>query len=229
MFLRIVLFLFLCLQLTAVRAQLVMQGRITDAADGKPMGNVNIENIHTRLGTVSDSNGLFSLTVAKGQLIEFRKIGYKIARVRLSQGNLPPYFRIVMEKGAVELPEFELRDRHRDYKSDSVRYYELYKRELEFPTLTGLDVIRHPFSALSKRNRRIWAFQKEYTMWEQQKFVDYSFNDKLITNITGLTGDSLQAYKRRYRPGYEMLRNMSEYDYYFYIKQTAAQFRNERR
>lgn len=226
--LRIVLLLLsTCLSLMA-RAQIVMQGRVTDIADGKPVANVNIENIYTRLGTVTDSSGKFSLTVARGELIEFRKIGYKIARVRIPQGNVPPYFKIIMEKGAVELPEFTVRDKYRDYKTDSVRYYETYKRELEFPALTGLDVIRHPFSALSKRNRRIWAFQKEYDTWEKQKFIDYTFNEKLITHITGLQGDSLQEYRLRYRPTYEMLRNFSDYDYYLYIKQSAEHFRNRR-
>lgn len=228
MSLRIALILFLITCSLGAGAQIVMRGQVTDMADGKPMGNINIENIHTRLGTVSDSQGRFTLTVGKDELVEFRKIGYRIARIRIPKGDVPPYFRVIMEKGAIELPEFTVRDRYRDYKTDSVRYYETYKRELEFPALTGLDVIRHPFSALSKRNRRIWAFQKEYATWEKQKFIDYSFNERLITQLTGLKGDSLNEYRLRYRPTYEMLRSLSDYDYYLYIKQSAEHFRGKR-
>lgn len=208
-----------------LRAQFPVSGVLTDAGDGKALPNVSIENVHTQLGTTSDSAGQFSLTVNKGQLVEFRKLGYKTTRVRIPEGAVPPFFRIMMEKGAIELQEVLVRDRFRDYKTDSLRYRELYKRQLDFPELTGLQAIQHPFSALSKKNRQIWAFQKEYSAFEQMKYVDYTFNERLIKSLTDLSGDSVNRYRMAYKPSYIMLRNMSEYDFYNYIKRTVARFR----
>jgi hypothetical protein len=222
------LLLLFCLLAFTGFGQIVMKGTVTDAADGKRLANISVENIYSRLGTFTDTGGNFTITVDRGQLVEFRKLGYKTTRVRIPQGSVPPYFRVIMEKGAFELAEVLVRDRYRDYKTDSLRYREIYKRELEFPELTGLDVIRHPFSALSKTNRRIWAFQKEYNAFEQLKFVDYTFNDRLITNLTGLKGELLQEYRTRYRPSYEMLRAMTEYQFYDYIKRTAKEFAADR-
>ncbi|HRO42544.1 MAG TPA: carboxypeptidase-like regulatory domain-containing protein [Flavipsychrobacter sp.] len=204
-------------------------GEIIDGNTRQAVGNVNILNIYTEVGTVSDEVGRFSIIVAKGQLLEFRKVGYKTLRIRIPEGQIPPYFKVIMQQGPVELPQFDLHAQSKDWKRDSTRYYELYKGAIEFEKLDGLDVIRHPFSALSKRNRQIWAFQKEYNFWEQQKFIDYTFNERLVTNLSGLSGDSLQVYMKRYRPSYEFLRSMNEYAFYSYIKESTEFFRTGRR
>jgi hypothetical protein len=205
-------------------------GDVIDIADRKAIHDVAIHNIHTDITVGSDAEGKFSIVAARGHLLEFRKLGYKTLRVRIPAGSVPPYFKIVMEKGPVELPQFDMQDsRTRNYKKDSLTYYELYKHVLEFPKLTGLDVIRHPFSALSKKNRQIWAFQEEYTWFEQQKYIDYTFNEKLIKDITGLSGDSLQLYMKRFRPTYEQLRATNEYGFYLYIKETGEIYRTGRR
>ena len=130
-----------------------------------------------------------------------------------------------MEKAPVELAAVEVNGIPRDYKSDSLRYYQLYKEALEFPQLSGLDVIRHPFSAMSKRNRQIWAFQAHYIWYQQQKYIDFAFNEKVVASVTGLRGDSAQTYIQMFRPTYEQLRSMNEYAFYNYIKRTVTAYR----
>jgi hypothetical protein len=203
-------------------------GEIIDGSANMGLEHVHIVNVHSKATAETDDKGRFRIFADKGQLLEFRKMGYKTLRIRLPQGSFPPYFKLVMQKGPVELPSFELVDHTKDYKKDSLRYREIYKHALEFPELTGLDVIRHPFSALSKKNRQIWAFQKEYALFEQQKFIDYAFNEKVVTNLTGLKGDSLNTYLRVYRPGYEQLRSMNDYTFYSYIKETVRTYRTGR-
>jgi hypothetical protein len=215
-------FLFIMLYTRAAYGQNI-HGQVVEDSAKTPMSNVAVVNIHTGQGVMTDLNGNFDLTAEKGQLIEFKRLGYKVARVRVP-GIIPPFFKIVMSKGAIELPEYVVNGIANDYVADSLRYRELYARELDLPEMSGLDMIQHPFSALSKRNREIWAFQKTYQYHQREKYIDYRFNDKLITQITGLKGDVLAAYKARYRPSYEQLRSMSEYSYYSYIKKTAAGF-----
>lgn len=203
----------------------VMQGQIFDAVTGKPLEDVTVLNIHTESGTVANNTGTFSINAANGQLIEFRKVGYKIIRVRIPNGKLPPYFKVGMEKGAVQLPTIEVNGVAKDYKSDSERYYALYKQALDFPEMSTAQMMRSPFSALSKRNRQIWEFQKEFEWFQQQKFIDYAFNEKLIEKITGLHGDSAMAYIKIFRPTYDQLKSMNEYAYYTYIKRTVIMYR----
>ena len=223
--LRIVLLLLLG---TASARAITIRGEVLESVNRTVISNVNIQNIHVSTGTVSDIDGKFSIEAEKGQLIEFRKIGYKTVRLRIPEGIVPEYFRITMEMSTFELPEFELTKKNQNYKRDSVEYRELYKSSLEFQKLSAVESIRHPFSALSKRNRQIWAFQEEYNRFEQQKYVDYTFSETLVKNLTGLQGDSAQTYLRLYRPSYDMLRSISEYEFYRYVKQTVANFRRRR-
>jgi len=212
----------LCLICSVASAQKIT-GVIADMQTGLPLGDVAIRNVNTGTGINTDSLGRFSINVAADQLIEFYKAGYKMEKVRVPIGILPPFFKIFLEKAPVELPEYLVRAR--DWKQDSLRMHDIYKHELEFPKMSFADMINHPFSAMSKKNRQIWAFQDEYAMMEQQKFVDYTFNETLVNNITGLSGDSVKAYIRMYRPSYDQVRNMSTYDFYNYINRTVGMFR----
>jgi len=215
--------LLLCMVQSFALAQTI-QGQITDVNGGKPMANVKVQNMYTQEAVLSDADGKFSIEITKGQLVSFAQEGYKMLRVRIPQGNLPAFFKVVMERLKVH-EEPAIAYGEEAYKADSAKYYSLYKKELEFQEITGLDVIRHPFSAMSKHNQQVWAFQKEYQFYQRQKYIDFLFNDQQITKVTGLKGDSLQVYKQIFRPTYEQLRAMGEYGFYSYIKRTATAYR----
>jgi len=200
---------------------------VSDRFSYEMLADVAIVNIFTNENVTTDSHGQFMIEVKNGELLELRKSGYKVLRVRIPQGYIPSYFKLMMVQRMADIPE-GTPYYFRDYKKDSIRYHDLYKTYLEFPQLTGLDVIRHPFSAMSKSNRQIWAFQKEYNLFEQEKFIDYTFTEKLVTALTGLVGDSASSYLRIYRPSYEQLRSMSEYTFYSYVKNSVEAYRGRR-
>jgi len=215
---RLLLIIFLMIGTSICLNAQVLSGILLNAEGALP--EVLVQNIHTGQEVMSDASGKFSINGTAGQLLEFHKMGYQTARVRIGAGN-PPFYRIMLEPGVQELDEVEVRNHYQDFKHDSLRYHDLFKKELEFPKMSTLQAIQSPFSAMSKKNRQIWAFQKEYAWFEEQKYVDYNFNEKIVSNLTGLKGDSAQSYIRRYRPSYEMIRGMKEYELYSYIKHTV--------
>ena len=222
---KVALLLLLLLFIVTDTQAATITGVVAEVASGRPLSNVIVQNVHTDAAMTTDGDGKFTISVAPGQLIEFRKIGYRTARLRISSTITAPYYRILLQTGVQELDEIEVRNHFKDFKHDSMSYYALFKKELEFPKLTGIDAIYHPFSALSKKNRMIWHFQEEYVWLEHQKFVDYAFNERLVAQLTGLKGDSAVQYMRRYRPSYEMVRAMPEYDFFSYVKQTVEAWR----
>jgi len=199
-------------------------GEVVDMDSKASLKDVNIENVYTGLGVLSDANGKFAVIASKGQLLQFSKEGYKTVKVRVPEGDVPSYFKIIIQKGVKQLPADDLLAKN-DYRSDSIYYHNLYKHELDFPKETGLDMIEHPFSALSKKNQETWAFQKDYTENQKQKYVDFTFTPELVSSLTGLTGDSVQFYIRRYKPTYDQLKNMGEYNLFNYIKHTVQRYR----
>lgn len=203
-----------------------IRGEVLDMDGKRPIPGVTIENVHTSLEITTGAEGAFLIAAAGGHLLEFKKAGYKTARVRIPQGYIPPFFRIIMSKGITEINDMSIASNRYNYRQDSLRYYELYKNELSLHRMSTLEVISHPFSAMSKRSREIWAFQDTYAEFEKEKYVDRTFNPAVVTKFTGLNGDSLQAYMRRFRPTYEQLRSMNDYAFFNYIKVTVHSYRS---
>jgi hypothetical protein len=199
-----------------------IEGQVIEMPGFVAVPGVNIRNIATGEGRSTDKEGKFTIAALAGQLVEFSKEGYKTYRFRLPAGKLPPYFRIGLERAPIITPAAKTVMTYRD---DSLRYYALYRKELSFPRFSALDVIQHPFSAMSKYNRQVWNFQENYAMLEREKYISYTFNKALVADLTGLQGDSLINYMDLFRPGYEQLRSMNEYTYYSYIKQTVSAYR----
>jgi hypothetical protein len=223
----ILTFLLLLLTVSIGDAQTIT-GVVADAAGGATIGDVAVQNIHTDAGITTDARGSFTIAAKPGELVEFRKLGYKTARLRIVSAAVP-FYRIILEPGAQELEEISVRNQFRDFKHDSMRFRELFKKQLEYPVLTGWRAIQSPFTAMGKTNQQMISFQREYEWLERQKFVDYHFNEKLIANLTGLKGDSVVRYMSQYRPSYEMIRSMHEYDYFIYVKRTVAIWRQRQR
>jgi hypothetical protein len=207
-----------------VHAQTIT-GEVTDVAGNTPMQDVSVQNIYTGAYIASGTDGKFFIAAEKGQLLEFKKIGYKTVHVRIPDGYVPSYFKIIMQKG-VETPQYAKGDKKKyDYIDDSLRFHDIYQHELDFPRLSAVQKIEHPFSALAKQNREIWDFQDDYAEVQKQKYIDYTFNPDIVTKLTGLQGDSLTMYMKRFRPTYEQLRAMNQYNFYNFIKRTVARYR----
>ena len=222
---------FLCILIFVCRCSFVtgqtIKGEVRDMDDKNIVTGVSVENIYTSERITTDEKGAFSIAATSGQLLEFRKAGFKLVRVRIPNGFIPSYFMILISKGLQEIKDMDVaRSTRYDFKSDSIRYHDIYAHELDFPKLSGIDMIASPFSALSSKNREIWRFQDEYDAYEKEKYVDRTFTESLVTKFTGLKGDSLHYYMRRYRPTYDQIRNMNDYTFYNFIKTTVHQYRN---
>lgn len=208
-----------------LRAQQI-KGVVQDRDAKTPLIAVQLVNIHNNTTSFSDSDGNFAITAAKGELIELRCAGYKTTRFRLSQGYVPPFFKIYLDKLVLLNTDRYASSNLSPYQIDSITTRKLYSSALDYPRMTPMQQIESPFSAMSKNNRMKWAFQDSYAQFEREKFVDYTFNENLVKQLTGLEGTDLQNYMKRYRPSYDALRNMSLYDYYNYIRETAKRFIN---
>lgn len=198
------------------------------AAGGGTLGDVQIKNIHTNQEIVTGADGSFHINASIGQLVEFRRPGYQTGRIRVVSADVK-FYNMALETIIHELPGVAVRSFHSDFQNDSIKYHTLYKKQLNTDPVTGWRAVQSPFTAFSKDNRNLIRFKQEFEFLEHQKYVDYTFNDRLITRLTGLTGDSLKSYARQFRPSYEALRGMKEYDLFRYIKQTGALWRQRQK
>src|SRR5690606_18471854 len=120
-------FLYIFLFLSVPLYSAIIKGGVSDMHSKTSMKDVLIENIRTGSSMITGEDGLFSIAAEADDLIEFRKTGYKIARVRIPKGTIPGYFKILMQTAPIELPEYELQGWYKDFVKDSLKYHELYK------------------------------------------------------------------------------------------------------
>ncbi|TXI81038.1 MAG: hypothetical protein E6Q39_01865 [Crocinitomicaceae bacterium] len=201
-----------------VTAQTLIKGEIKDFGNNQPLDNVNVRNIYSMTGMTTLQDGLFGIKIKKGELVEFSKLGYQTLRIRISNEAEPSYYKLVMKKAPIELREVDIRGKPLDFKKDSMRYREVYDIVLRKENQAEVDIRSMPLAMLSKKNREEWAFQKMYAQWESEKYIDLTFNERLVHKITYLEGDSLLEFMKLFRPSVSFLRSASEYEYLNYIK-----------
>ena len=163
-------------------------------------------------------DGQFQIEVRKGELIELTKIGYQTIRIRILSEKEPAFYKLVMNKAPIMLREVDIRGKPLDFKKDSIRYREVYDIVLRKEKRDEIDMRSMPLAMLSKKNRQEWAFQEMYEKWEQEKYIDFTFNEKLVSRITYLKDDELKQFMKQFRPDYNFLRTVSDYEYLDYIK-----------
>ena len=216
------------LSLTA-ESQTLIRGELTDFANGKALDNVNVRNIYTLQGMTTPTDGSFQVTVKKGELVEFSKLGYQTLRVRINSEKEPLYYKLVLKKTPIELREVDIRGKPLDFKKDSIRYREVYDIVLRKENKDDIDMRSMPLAMLSKKNRQEWAFQEMYAKWEAEKYIDMTFNARLVQRITYLEGDQLDEFMRLFRPSVDFLRSVTEYEYLDYIRRCYIIYQNRKK
>lgn len=76
-----------------------------------------------------------------------------------------------------------------------------------------------------KKNKRYHALRERLLQQEQDGYINYRFNPKLVSRITGLTGKDLTDYMVVYRPSYEFVATSDLVEFYQYIIDSAKEFR----
>ncbi len=213
------------LLLTTAWGQEIMRGRVQEDSTKAPMFGVYVENLNSNRAVMTDSFGNFELEVKSGDLVEIQKFTYETIRIRIPKGKLPGFYILDMNLEVEELEEIQFFSYAPQHVRDSLKKTEVYKSFVEFYRKEDLNPLADAFAFMSKRNRQIWAFQAAFDYWEQEKFIDYVFNDELILKVTELNKDALPEFKKHYRPSYEMIKSFrTEYEYYLYVKQAGADY-----
>lgn len=212
----LVLLCLFCSQILS--SQVIIKGILKDYSTGEPVENANVRNVYSLKGMTTGKNGTFEVEVKKGELIEISKLGYQTIRIRIQNEKEPLYYSLDFKRVPYELREVDVKGKTLDFKLDSIHYHETYDLVLRKEKKSEIDMQSMPLAMLSRKNRQEWAFQEMYEEWEREKFIDFTFNERLVSRITYLQGEELKNFMRIFRPGYDFLRNASQYEYLEYIK-----------
>lgn len=191
---------------------------------------------------ITDSTGRYSLFVSEADSVFFfyrdrptQKFAVKQAK---DINNFDIAINIVLPVKYRQLPEVVVYGSR--YRQDSIENRLNYEKIFNFqkpgiavaPVNSGL-----PGAAVGvdleslinmfrfRRNRSMLRFQQRLIREEQDRYIDYRFNKKIIRQLTGVDSDIiLEKYMERYRPEYELLTQVLDIELYQYIQLSMKEF-----
>ncbi len=220
-------------------AQITISGTVYDSTKLYVVPAVNVSST-SGLTTVTDSLGAYHINVSKIDSISFLYKGKSTVKFPVETMDNYNSFDISLR--------IRINDKYKLLKGVTV-YSNTYKRDslenrmeyakifnLQNPTLrsgyepgaaAGLDLDELIGMFQFRKNKQNLAFQRRLIDEEQDRYVAYRFNSKLIARITGLSGDTLTRYKNLYRPSYTFVISSTLAQFYQYILNTSYAFKRE--
>jgi hypothetical protein len=208
--------------------QVDVKGTVFDRSQLFAMPGVSVMGT-SGTGTMTDSNGHYSIRLNTGDSIFFSYLGRYT--VKFPVKRIAPGYPLNMSL-AVNVDSLPLVVvRPKLYRYDSAENRDEYRKVFEYQPdyIVGgdnggvgfnLDML---FNA--KKNRQMLALQRRLIEQEQDKYVDHRFNKTLVKRITGLQRPALDTFMRIYRPSYEFIQNCeNDYEFYKYIRDCGIYF-----
>lgn len=193
---------------------------VIDGESGKPLSTVSVYNTKTQQYAYTNASGNFFLSANKGDIISFSFIGYKTQTKIVPSSIGTAEMHIDLFRISYELDEFIYRPLYTPYQLDSMQRKSTYQRALAREKVRS---VMSPVSLLadrlSKKSQQIYRFQKSFNYWEGIKFIESIYSPELVTQMTGLKGDTLAHFINIYPMPYDYARVASELELKMWIRE----------
>lgn len=218
--------------------QVTVKGTVYNINRTRPLEAVSVMCTCGR-GTVTDSNGNYTIIVGPQDSISFSYLGRSTAKFAVNSIINYPSFDVALHVDPVDLRPIRVQPRnyHLDSLQNRLDYAKVFDfQKPKFKVTDGtqglgagfdLDAIISMFQF--NKNRRMLAFQKRLILEEQDKFVDHRFTPYLVKKITRLNSPELDTFMVKYRPSYYFTKYSTDYDFEDYIKLAAKDFQDRNR
>lgn len=225
----VILFFCFCLLVNFSLGQIVISGTVYDSTTLYSVKEVLVKSTGGAKA-FTDSAGIYHINVSEKDSIYFFYADKYTAKFPVTSISNYTHFDISLRVRLHEKykPLKEVIVYSKSFRQDSMENRIEYDKAFEFTKPQLSSDINELISIFQfKRNKQKLHFQKRLIEQEQDRYIDYKFNTKLIKRITGLQGADLEKYKFQYRPSYQFLSVASEVDFYEYILSTAARYKKD--
>lgn len=208
-----------------------VQGIIFDQATKERIAKVLVSNLRTKANIFNNLKGEFNLSVRLNDLLVFSKIGYFNDTVKVVVLQTLPVY---LKRSSIVLREVTIKDSalsaQKKMEESKREFSQVYGVLANKDLLTvgsngagiGIDAI---YNLLSRRGRNASKLREIINRDYQAQIVDARFNRIAVGTITGLKNELLNSFMYRYRPDYNMVVMMNDYDFISYIKSCYNRFR----
>lgn len=220
--------------LTAMAQKRLIKGYVRDSITGVPIVNAIISNENTKKMITPNQNGFFSITATRGDFISINAFNYNFDTIK-AINNLPDTLQIALIRVNEILPGVTVSTQgYTRYQLDSLRRHDAFISDMGgIPKMqkvgkadnmgAGVGINLDAFARKRTKDRN-----KAYSTFgylEKQAYIDYRFSPQNVSQISGLKGDSLISFMRKYTPSYEWLRgHATNEDVLYYVNDSMKEF-----
>lgn len=192
---------------------------MTEAQTGKSLYPVSVINVSTQQTVYTNQFGAFTINATEGQQLVFSMVGYKEQRKYITAELLKTGIKVALPILSYELNEFVLRPNYTPYQLDSLKRRSTYKRTLAWQrTNSIMSPVSFVADRISKKSRSRLQFQRNFNKWESEKFIDTRYTPELVSQLTGLTEDSLGYFMNAYPMDYDYARAATDLELKMWIR-----------
>lgn len=222
-----------------------IQGVIYDFYSKRPVDAVSVQTSSGRFA-ISDSAGHYYIRVEQGDQFWFSFLGKNTQRYIVDTVTNYNSFDVALYIDARWLPNVTVRNKN--YRVDSLQNRKDYakvfnfKKPEPFTTSTrpantyvpgavtsGLDLNALIESFQFKKNRQMLAMQNRLLQEEQEKYIKYRFNKRLVKEVTKLDTAYITHFLDLYKPTYEALTQLNEIELGYYVQECYRDYMRNRR
>lgn len=231
--------LIFCFSLIAARCfsqDKTVDGIVFDKESKDRIATVIVHNITAGTSVFNNLKGEFTIAAQTGDVLVFSRAEYHSDTLKV-QNNF--HLAVYMAPLAIRLREVTVHDtaltpakrlaatKHEFSKAyGPLAYNDYLSTSPGSGAGLSIDAI---YNSLSKSGRNAERLREIIQTDYEQNAIDYRFNRTYVGKITGLTGEKLTAFMRRYRPGYYTVSTANEYEFVAMIRNNLRRFmRNQR-
>jgi hypothetical protein len=218
------LFFFVCGKAQDVE----VKGVIYDFSQKNPLEAVSVMST-SGTGTITDVYGRYSIWVRATDSLFFSYQGRETGKYPVLKMEDVRQFNMALHVQVYALPNVIVRPPN--YQMDSLMNRMEYAKYFDYnkpnplksinvgPTGVGMDPNEIINMFRFKRNRALASLQNRLITEEQDKYIDFRFNKKFVTELTGMQGEELTLFMRKYRPPYDFVAITNQLEFGYYIQQ----------
>ncbi|ASZ11530.1 carboxypeptidase-like regulatory domain-containing protein [Chitinophaga pendula] len=223
-----VLAVVLLMAVQTLKAQVTVTGIITDKDNKLILPYATVINKTTGKRSFSDKGGFYKVIANRNDVLIFNFLGYSPDSITVVQNMGTETRDVQLTVGSKFLRSVEVSSKYSPYQLDSIARREQYGYILDKSdvgliggngnTPEGAGITISPITRFSRKEKQKREFKKNFEKAEQEKYVDSRFTPLLVSQVTGLKGDSLLYFMRDNHPDYNTMRTIQRHeDLLYYI------------
>ncbi|RFM29473.1 hypothetical protein [Deminuibacter soli] len=211
----------------------IVHGFVKDSMNHEPVKTAVVTNENTRKSVSVGTDGSFTILVNFGDLLFFDANGYRFDTVHCNR-ILPDTLHVFMAQlNTLEgVTVTTTTAKYTQYQKDSIRRRENFYADIGGPRTkalangnSGAGVGLNLDRFFKKKERAKKTAIGDFDSFEKENYINYRFNPELVSQYTGLHGDTLDTFMQKYRPEYKWLRaHLTDEDVVYYINEKLKLF-----